>query len=60
KSTWDFGPGEFSVSHENWLGTGCLATVLPQDCPQYTLKYAAAQDFCLPIFQTATQNTLRE
>ncbi|KAF5191388.1 Ribonuclease h domain [Thalictrum thalictroides] len=58
-STWEFGPGHISVTHENWLGTGSLAHLFPVDCPQYSLHFAALNDFCIPLFSHDLQVYLK-
>ncbi|KAF5194192.1 hypothetical protein FRX31_016221 [Thalictrum thalictroides] len=60
-STWDYGPGNFSISHENWRKTGCLAPhIVPTDCDQITLQEASLVNFNLPMFTAEMQRCLRE
>ncbi|KAF5203838.1 hypothetical protein FRX31_006575 [Thalictrum thalictroides] len=54
-SRWEFGPGNFSLTHENWLGTESLPNQVPANCPQYSLHYAASRDFRLPMFTSQQQ-----
>ncbi|KAF5202520.1 hypothetical protein FRX31_007894, partial [Thalictrum thalictroides] len=58
-STWEFGPGNFSLTHENWMGIESLANKVPINCPQYSLNFAASRDFNLPLFSTQQQEYLR-
>ncbi|KAF5186301.1 hypothetical protein FRX31_024113 [Thalictrum thalictroides] len=60
-SSWDYGPGHFSVTHENWRRTGCLAPqFVPMNCEQITLQNAALVNFNLPMFTAELQKTLME
>ncbi|KAF5176892.1 hypothetical protein FRX31_033520 [Thalictrum thalictroides] len=50
-----------SVSHENWLGTGCLAPdIISPDCNQLSLASAASREFKIPLIPVENQSRLWE
>ncbi|KAF5188644.1 Ribonuclease h domain [Thalictrum thalictroides] len=59
ESTWEFGPGNFSITHENWTGLGSLAHRFTEVGPQFSLNHDVANNLFLPIFTTQQQEYLR-
>ncbi|KAF5188385.1 hypothetical protein FRX31_022028 [Thalictrum thalictroides] len=59
-SSWDFGPGNFSLGKEKWLGIGCLSSILVPSEDSITLGNTVATNFNLSYLTEESQSDLQE